>query len=144
MLASHFISLQAIWHGILYIHQPYEAKDVFICFDSNGTKNDSWPLKWKRMMPSTTINESILTSSIPKNSTMYKLRLRMDDNSTKETKWYQLFSKCPPPLNANIIKPDCKVELGAVSYLIYFITLCSSLLVTESVVGIIQKIWNQY
>ncbi|CAH1101745.1 unnamed protein product [Psylliodes chrysocephalus] len=75
----------AIVNGSLFIHYPYGAKDVFICFNDNDTN-------WKKMELYKANNIPTLTSLIPNNSTQYKLRLEWTNNKVESTNWNQLYT----------------------------------------------------
>lgn len=128
MVTSQLIVLQAIIQGVLYIQQPNNIKEVFVCFDANGIRNDSWPVNWGRMEP---YENSALTHPIRTNSTMYKLRLR-GGNKWSDTDWLELYSKCSTP-TSNIPTNKTNIALEAenqtLSVLTWYIAVCSSFLV---------------
>lgn len=121
MITSNLLILQAIWCGYLYIQQIKNAKEVFVCFDINGTRNDSWPSKWNRMEICKVNSTRALRHSIPSNSTHYKLRIRGGDDVMFDTNWTHLYSK--------IIHTQIPVENCNTSYVIYYIALCTTFIV---------------
>lgn len=141
LLSSHFIILQAIFQNILYIHQPYNSKEVFACFDKNGQRNDSWPSNWIRMSPYVVNNVPTFITSISNDTIQYKLRIRFQDGTTGDVDWKKLIDACatrstPFPPSA-VISKECMSE--SVSGLLYYITVCSSLLIIKCILKIIQK-----
>lgn len=130
MLASHFIILQAIWQNTLFIQQPYHTKDVFICFDNDGVRNDSWPSRWNKMVP----RMDTLAAAIPDNSTQYKLKLIMKDESTQDIAWHEIYTTHPTLSYEEKIGRDTYLEDSLLHFLIYYITLCCSILIAECIV----------
>lgn len=120
MVVPKFIILHTIWQSVLYVYYP--AKEVFVRYDNNGVKKDSWPSDWKRMEQGNYI--PVFTAPININSTMHKLRIRINDDSTKDTNWRDLSCPIAPPTTANT---DYKASLAVVHFLLFYITLCSSL-----------------
>lgn len=136
MIASQFIALQAIFQSFLYIQYPYSAKEVFICFDSNGTRNESWPSKWSRMEPYAATNAATLRYPIPTNSTVYKLKLRKGNDFTQDSDWLELYSKPPTTVN-NSTNTEENHETN--HFVIWYIAVCSSLLVFKSIFTSVLK-----
>lgn len=142
-LSSHFIILQAIFQNILYIHQPYDSQEVFICFDEDGTKNDSWPSKWIRMVPYEMNNVPTFMVSMSNDTIQYKLRIRFQDGTTDDVDWIKSIRACAthftpsfPPAAAAVNSKEC---ISSVSGLLYYITVCSSLLILKCILKIIRK-----
>lgn len=142
LLSSHFIILHTILENILYIHQPYNSREVFACFDKNGKKNDSWPTRWTRMTPYAA-NNNVPTFVTPLlNGTIhYKLRIRFQDNTVGDTDWKKLNDACtiPSPDNdKSSVLMECNSP-KSVSVLLYYITLCSSILLTKCILRLVQN-----
>lgn len=135
MIASQFIVLQAILRNSLYIQHPFNISEVFICFDMNGTRNESWPAKWGKMMPYANNNVSTLTYPIPINSTTYKLKLRKDNGATRDSKWLKLYN-IPPTSVTN--STNIGVERERDHFVIWYIAFCTSLLVLQLIFTSVQ------
>lgn len=128
MIVSQFIVLQAIFQNYLFVQYPYNTKEVFICFDSNGTRNESWPSKWGRMEQYADNNVVALKYLIPINSTIYKLRLRKTNGSTQDFEWMDLYSKPPTPTTPtttnNSTNTAKEMEHEADYFTLWYLALC--------------------
>lgn len=136
LLSSHLIILHAILQNILYIHQPYNSKEVYACFDTNGQKNDSWPSNWVRMISYAAYDIPILIASMPNDTIQYKLRIKFLDNNMGDIDWKILNNTCT---TTTPTAPSLEPVAESVSGLLYYITVCTSLLIVKSIVRIVQK-----
>lgn len=127
VLSSHFILLHAIFHNVLYIHQPQNSTEALVCFD---VKNNS---AWIRMTP-TTINHNISTFSttIPNNTIRYKTRIKFQDATNVDLNW-KIIKDAPELLSTDYYRPE------AVPFLVYYITFCSSILILKCLIRIIKR-----
>lgn len=137
-LSSTFIILSAIIENMLYIHQPPNAIEVYICFNK---QNDTWPHHWNRMLPHTSFGTSTFATLLPDTATEYKLRIIYQKRSVGDSTWQHL--KCrndteivtsqptdksqPPP------PPEPVLDVQTVTALLYYITVCSSVLISKFV-----------
>ena len=111
VLSSNFLVLFTIIHDIMYINQPYNAKNIFICFDKNGVKNDSWPSEWTEMSPTIMNNGHLFTSmaDVPENASVYKLRIIFQDQRVGDSRKWQNLHNCEKS-----ISPDFYFEISSI------------------------------
>lgn len=131
MGVTQFIILQAILGNYLLIQHPFNTREVYVCFDSNGTRDESWPSKWVKMETYTPNNAATLKSQIPTNSTMYKVRIVKGNGSTKDSEWLSLYNKDPNKSESS--------NTNALYITIYYIAVCSTLSAAELLIRIIQN-----
>lgn len=121
-MSPQFVILQAILGSYLLIQQPYNVRDVFICFDSNGTLNITWPSKWIRTERYLPNNIPTLKAIIPKNSTIFKVRMFKGNGSFADSDWISLNRKC---------SNEKSTISNTYPIMLYYISLCSTILITE-------------
>lgn len=90
MTAVSLLVLQAVWLGSLHIQHFKNMDDVFICFDTNGIRNETWPTKWSRMDTFSLNGTRTLRHMIPANSTLFKLKLSRRGKATQDTNWMKI------------------------------------------------------
>jgi hypothetical protein len=152
-LSSAYIILSALLNNVLYINHPPNAGAVYICFDEDGVRNDSWPDDWTRMSPHVSFNVLMLTTSVPDSATEYKLRMVFQDHSTGDSSWLKIKPLCPvggggggggvdevdEPYKCSMTE---QLDVSQVSGLLYYITLCTTICVTKIISKILRKkIW---
>jgi hypothetical protein len=145
VLSPTYVILSAILHNVLYIHHPPNVDDVFICFDNGGVRNESWPDNWTPMSPHTSFGVPTLTSLVPDSANDYKLRMIFHDRSTGDSSWSKLKPQCqnvtkiiPEPYKCHL--PE-KLDLSTESGLLYYISLCSTIIISKLLAKVIRKKW---
>lgn len=137
MNASQLIILQAILKSSLIIQRPYNSKEVFICFDYNGARNDSWPFNWKRMKSYKYDYQEMFKASIPTNTTSYKLRVRRSNGVVQDSDWLELYREHPTTTN-NTINSDADEGYSLNEFLQWYIAVSCSILL---IVTCVRELW---
>lgn len=126
-LSSHFILLYAIYQNILYIHQPANSTEAFVCLQELCV--------WSEMTPHLINNDNVPAFSrfIFSHTEKFKIKINFNDNVTKELDWIRL-KKEKPPLKLEEFSAESSV-IGLLCYL----TLCSTILLLKCIVRILRK-----
>lgn len=121
VLSSQFILLHAVFQNILYIHQPLNSTDAFVCFNKD---------MWVKMSPDVINNiQHTFSTAIPPDATRFRIKINISDNVTKELDW---MSTREPYITEN------SKEASVIALLCY-LTLCSSILLLKCIIRIIIK-----
>lgn len=120
MVTQQFLILQAVLQNILIVQQPYNASEVYVCFD-NGTKNETWPDNWSKMSQQN--GGTMFTASIPDSAKQYKLRVILQNHSSVDSPWKILKEGCSN-------KTGCQEDLSTLTALTWYITVCISIIVS--------------
>lgn len=131
MTAVSLLVLQAVWLGSLYIQHFKNTDEVFICFDTNGIKNETWPIKWARMDTFSFNGTRTLRQLIPTNSSLFKLKLSRRGKATQDTNWMEI------KLGGSVKPNDYSSTLKIVEFFSYYI----SIVVTFTGFLIYYKLW---
>lgn len=162
LLATQYIVLHAFVSGVFYIYKDKSA-DISICLD-NGTEICEWTNKWAPFILLTEYSD-ILMMVVPENATRYKLQVRFKNNTYDDSNWKTLnctsekvisppqttfpttFSSSTPIPTSTPTSTICNsagfedryiVDLAVVP-LLYYITICSSILIGKLFYKTTQK-----
>lgn len=120
MVLQQFLILQAIIQNVLYIYQPYHTTNVYICFDKNGDRNDTWPDNWDKMNLN---NSHLFNINIPETAKEYKLKAILLRNNTVESDWKKIrdpdHTEQPPLLIYTAIMTSLVLCLMIVNAVVY-------------------------
>lgn len=156
MLTTNFVVLYTVINGFFFVYRPQNVSEIYICLDDNGTRDDTWPVRWNNMLPSG-VTPAMLMFELPKNVTEYKLRFIFSNRSYVDTSWKYLESSSttsssstpsstsfqqPQQCRDGSITDDYLTNLSTVKYLLYYLTVYSSIILLKNAISIFQKIKN--
>lgn len=138
VLTSSYIILCALVNGVFYVYRTPSISNMYICFDENTIKNDSWPSEYWKHMTSYVLNRDTdaFGVRVPKNATQYKLRVMYKDRSFDDTVWKYL-NNTPPSSSASSVNRQNSVisqfssvtyQLSTVTFVAGYIAACSTFL----------------
>lgn len=102
MLPTGVLFLAAFINNTLFIQVDLNVKESFICLSANDTKNDTWPLAWKRLdYRSNGLYVHKFEEINNSTNVYYKLRFYFIDRNYEETKDWNLLYVKPCKCNSN-------------------------------------------
>lgn len=140
MLATNFLLISALINNTFYVSRPYNAQEVYICFNKT---NETWPSAWLRMKLER--DPASFSIMLPENTTEYNLRIIFMNRTFGDSGWKNL-STCVK--NASLTKISQQKETTCsphlVPVLIYYISLVISFLFIKTIIHLVVEIHTHY
>lgn len=130
MLAANFLVLTAITNNIFYVSQPYNAQELYICFNKT---NDTWPSAWLRMK---SVRDPLSFSiTLPENATEYKLKIVFINRTYGDSEWKFLNTAAMNAPSSKLSQQEETISSSPhpTSGLLYYIAVITSCLFVKTI-----------
>lgn len=140
LLAANYILLSALINNIFYISQPYNAQEVYVCFNKT---DDTWPSAWTRM--ESLRDPPSFSITLPENATEYKLRIVFINRTVGDSVWKNL-STCAKNASSTKLRQQEETITGSPPHptpeMLYYISVITSFLFLKAIISLAVHTWS--